>query len=187
MITGPFFTAANIVSLLRIPLAFAACFFLWHGHSTYTLIFVVLAIVSDTVDGKLARKTSTVSDWGKILDPLADKIAFAIFAVTLLIMRLVPLWIFVVIAVRDILILVGGFVVYRKKRPPSSNIWGKLATMFMSFYLLRQAVFPGFQFPMNDWFLKTDILGLLSLFLVVLSFFTYVHTAFIDARESNAA
>lgn len=184
MITGRFFTAANIVSIFRVPLAVAACFSLWNGHSDYTLLFVVLAILSDAVDGKLARITGTVSDWGKILDPLADKIALAVFAVTMLLMNLLPLWVFVVLAVRDLLIVTGGLLFYRKKKPPSSNIWGKLATMFLSFYMLRQAVFLQFQFPRADWFLQTDSLGLLSMALVVLSFATYVRTA-ISQRGSS--
>ena len=187
MITGRFLTAANIVSIARVPLAVAACFFLWNEHTGYTLLFVVLAILSDAVDGKLARVTGTVSDWGKILDPLADKIAFAVFAVTMLLLRLMPLWVFVVLAVRDILIVTGGLLFYRKKKPPASNIWGKLATMFLSFYMLRQAVFPQFQFPGDDWFLQTDGLGLLSITLVVLSFVTYVVAAIRQGGEAGEA
>ncbi len=187
MITGRFFTVANIVSIIRVPLALAACFFLWHGHSGRTFLFIVLAIVSDAVDGQIARMTGTVSDWGKILDPLADKIAFAAFAVTMLLMRLLPVWMFAVLAGRDLLIVTGGLLFYRKKRPPSANIWGKLATMFLSFFMLRQAVFPQFQFPQNDLFFHTDCLGLLSMLLVVLSFVTYVYTAFKSGGESNAA
>ncbi len=187
MITGRFFTAANIVSIARVPLAVAACFFLWNEHTGYTLLFMVLAILSDAVDGKLARMTGTVSDWGKILDPLADKIAFAVFAVTMLILHLIPLWFFVVLAGRDLLIVTGGLLFYRKKSPPSSNIWGKLATMFLSFYMLRQAVFPRFQFPGDDWFLQTDSLGLLSMALVVLSFVTYVYAAIRQGGVSGEA
>lgn len=187
MITGRFFTAANIVSILRIPLALAACCFLWYGHSGYTLLFIILAIVSDAVDGKIARMTGTVSDWGKILDPLADKIAFAALAVTLLLMQLLPVWMFVVLAGRDLLIVTGGLLFYRKKKPPSANIWGKLATMFLSFFMLRQAVFLQFQLPRADWFLHTDGLGLLSMLLVVLSFITYVYTVFKSGGESNEA
>lgn len=187
MITGRFLTAANIVSIIRVPLALAACFFLWHGHSGYTLLFIVLAILSDAVDGKLARMTGTVSDWGKILDPLADKIAFATLAVTLLLMQLLPLWMFIVLAGRDLLIVAGGLLFFRKARPPSSNIWGKLATMFLSFYMLRQAVFPQFQLPQDDWLLCTDGLGLLSMLLVVFSFATYVYAAIGQRGESDAA
>lgn len=187
MITGRFLTAANIVSIARVPLAVAACFSLWNEHTGYTLFFVVLAILSDAVDGKLARITGTVSDWGKILDPLADKIAFAVFAVTMLLLDLMPLWVFVVLATRDILIVAGGLLFYRRKKPPASNIWGKLATMFLSFYMLRQAVFPQFQFPGNHWFLQTDGLGLLSMTLVVLSFVTYVYAAIGQGGEAGEA
>ena len=185
MITGRFFTAANIVSLLRIPLALSACYFLWHGNSQMTFLFVVLAILSDAVDGKLARATGTVSDWGKILDPLADKIAFVVFAGTLLLMRLLPPWMFIVLLGRDILIVIGGILFYRHEKPPSSNIWGKLATMFLSFFMLRQAVFPGFQLPRSDLFLSTDGLGMLSMILVVLSFITYVYTAVRQRGDSD--
>lgn len=177
MITGRFFTAANMVSILRVPLALAACIFLWYDHSRYTLLFIILAILSDAIDGKLARMTGTVSDWGKILDPLADKIAFAFLAVTLLLMNLLPLWMFLVLAGRDLLIVLGGLLFYRQKKPPSSNIWGKLATMFLSFFMLRQAVFSQFQLPRANLLLHTDALGMLSMLLVVFSFGTYVYSA----------
>jgi CDP-diacylglycerol--glycerol-3-phosphate 3-phosphatidyltransferase len=186
VITGRFFTRANIISLARVPLAAAACYFLRAGNTGYTVLFVVLAIVSDAVDGELARRTGTVSDWGKILDPVADKTAFVIFGVTLFSAGLLPLWVLVVTAGRDLLIVAGGLLFYRKKKPPSSNVWGKLATVFLSLYMLRQAAFPALQFPEADWLFSTDALGLLSMVLVVLSFATYVHAAACQGEEPDA-
>ncbi len=186
MIKGRFFTAANIVSILRIPLTGIACYFLWNGEMLYTFIFMVLAILSDAVDGQVARRTGTVSDWGKILDPLADKIAFTIFAITLLLKHLVPLWFFAILIGRDLLIIAGGLLFYRKASPPSSNIWGKLATTVLSIYMLRQAIFPQIQFPNSEVFYNIDFLGLLSILLVVFSFFTYVFSAFKSGKVTNA-
>ncbi len=187
MIAGRFFTAANVVSILRIPLAITACFFLREGNPALTLLFVVLAIVSDALDGKIARMTGTVSDWGKILDPLADKVAFAVFALTLLLLDLIPLWIIGVLLIRDLLIIIGGLLFYRHQKPPSSNIWGKLATLFLSVYMLRQAVFIGFQLPSEDFLWNTDLLGLLSVFMVLFSFTTYVYTAIKLRGDTDAA
>ncbi len=186
MITGRFLTVANMVSIARVPLAVVACIFLYYGSSVQTLVFVVMAILSDAADGKIARMTGTVSDWGKILDPLADKIAFAVFALTLLALHLLPLWMFLVLAGRDLLIVAGGLLFYRGKKPPSSNIWGKLATMFLSFYMLRQAVFQTLQFPAEAWLLNTDALGLFSMVLVVVSFATYVYSAMAVKGEADA-
>jgi len=176
-----------MVSVARVPLAVAACVFLYSGSSVWAAVFVVLAILSDAADGKIARMTGTVSDWGKILDPLADKIAFAVFALTLLAMHLLPVWMFLVLAGRDLLIVAGGLLFYRGKKPPSSNIWGKLATMFLSFYMLRQAAFQTLQFPAETWLLNTDALGLLSMMLVVVSFATYVYSAICARGEEDAA
>lgn len=186
MIKGRFFTAANMVSVLRIPLTLAACFCIRSGNTAGTIVFMVLAILSDTVDGKLARATGTVSDWGKILDPVADKIAFLILAVTLLLEGLIPLWMLVVLAVRDLLIVVGGSIFYRTKRPPSANIWGKLSTLLLSIFMLRQAVVPQFQIPEFHWIAGTDVLGLFSILLVVVSFATYVYRCFRSEEQNDA-
>lgn len=177
MIKGKFLTAANIISLTRIPLTILACFALAAENRMLTFIFMFLAILSDTLDGKVARATNTVSDWGKILDPLSDKIAFVIFSVSLLILKLVPLWIFSVLIIRDLIIFIGGLIIYRSKRPPSANIWGKLSTLFLSLFMLRQAVFPAFQIPEKNILWNTDVLGLFSVFLIVFSFFVYVRNA----------
>ncbi len=178
MIQGRFFTMANILSLLRVPLTMLACFALAHENRLLTFVFMALAILSDALDGIVARATDTVSDWGKILDPLADKIAFVIFAVSLLLLKLVPFWMFAVLIIRDLLIFVGGLIIYRGKRPPSANIWGKLSTLFLSLFMLRQAVFPTFQFPEENTLWNTDLLGLFAIFLIVFSFFVYVYDAF---------
>jgi len=182
MIKGRFFTIANILSLLRIPLTILACFALTQENRLLTFVFMALAILSDAFDGIVARATDTVSDWGKILDPFADKIAFLIFAVSLLLLKLVPVWMFAVLIIRDLLIFVGGLIIYRGKRPPSANIWGKLSTLFLSLFMLRQAVFPTFQFPEENTLWNTDLLGLFSIFLVVFSFVVYVYDAFFKDR-----
>ncbi len=80
MIKGKFLTPPNIISMTRVPLALAAAFSLQGGHRLETAVFMVLAALTDAIDGALARKTGTVSDWGKILDPGADKAAFLIMA-----------------------------------------------------------------------------------------------------------
>ena len=175
MIKGKFFTAANIISLARVPLTILACLALSAGDRMFTFVFMTLAILSDTFDGIVARASNTVSDWGKILDPLSDKIAFLIFAVSLLILKLVPVWMFAVLVIRDLIIFVGGLIIYRAKRPPSANIWGKLSTLFLSLYMLRQAVFPALQIAGSDVLWGTDFLGLSAIFLIVFSFFVYVY------------
>jgi CDP-diacylglycerol--glycerol-3-phosphate 3-phosphatidyltransferase len=186
VISGKFLTAANIVSILRVPLTLAACYFLRKGPHSLTLAFMVMAILSDAVDGWLARKTGTVSDWGKILDPLADKISFAVFAVTLLVMHLIPFWIFAVLAGRDLLIVAGGLLMSRKRKPPSANIWGKLSTMVLSFFMLRQALFPLLRFPEGE-VTGTDVLGVLAVVLIVLSFITYAYSFIRSGRYTNEA
>jgi len=186
VIAGRFLTAANLISILRVPLTLAACYFLWKGNQLMTFIFMSLAILSDTADGKLARRTGTVSDWGKILDPLADKISFAVFAAFLLVTNRLPLWIFAVLAGRDALIVTGGLFMSKGRTPPSANIWGKLSTMILSLFMLRQALLPGFRFPGYE-IIGTDFLGLLSVVFIILSLATYAYNFFRPGRNTNAA
>ncbi len=67
-------TLSNIISILRAALAFPIIIFIDRNQMVFATVCVLLAIISDMIDGFIARKFSTVTLLGKILDPIADKI-----------------------------------------------------------------------------------------------------------------
>ena len=187
MIKGRFLTAPNLISISRIPLAAAAAFMLVRGNILLTGVFMVLATVTDWLDGAVARKTGTVSDWGKILAPAADKLAFLIMALALLHMDLVQAWILWMLVIRDGLIAAGGVLISRKIRPPASNLWGKAATCALALYMIKQALYPGADLPGGELVFRTDLLGLIAAALVVLSFVIYIFVFIRTNWETNAS
>lgn len=98
---------ANRLTMLRIVLTFVFMFFLFvHGlwAKVMSLIIFIIAALSDFFDGMIAHKKNMVTDFGRLMDPLADKIlvlaAFAAFVQ----MQLIEAWMFVIIVSREILI-----------------------------------------------------------------------------------
>ncbi|MFH1354788.1 MAG: CDP-diacylglycerol--glycerol-3-phosphate 3-phosphatidyltransferase [Candidatus Omnitrophota bacterium] len=98
---------ANKITVLRIILTFVFMFFLFvHGPwaKITSLAIFVFAALSDFLDGMIAKKKNMVTDFGRLMDPIADKIlvlaAFAAFVQ----MQLIDAWMFVIIVSREILI-----------------------------------------------------------------------------------
>ncbi len=125
----------NLVSLFRLALAIPFIYFfeLTRNDPAYlsNLIYLVLiAFVSDILDGYIARKTNQITELGKLIDPLADKVLVAIIVIYLFLMNKIPLFYFYTIIFRDIIIFIGGVFVSKKigKILPS-NLLGK-ATIF---------------------------------------------------------
>jgi CDP-diacylglycerol--glycerol-3-phosphate 3-phosphatidyltransferase len=138
---GRFWTAANALSLLRLVLVVPITVFLWRGGPLGWLLgLVVLVILTDWFDGRIARWTHTVSDWGKVIDPVADKFA-AIMTVTALTFRPaephLPLWFFGVIVGRDLAILLGGAAIARRSGQIVMSAWaGKAASLWLALTVL---------------------------------------------------
>lgn len=158
-----------MISIARIPLTAIAALMLWNGLRLETLVFMAIATATDAIDGAVARKTGTVSDWGKILDPAADKVSFLIMAFTLVYLHRVPAWILWLLLGRDGLIAMGGFIISKRMKPPAANFLGKLSTCVLAVYMIRQAVFPG-----GEIFLGTSVLGITASLLIVISFVSYI-------------
>jgi CDP-diacylglycerol--glycerol-3-phosphate 3-phosphatidyltransferase len=98
---------------------------------------VLIMIFSDVLDGYLARRWGQITRWGKILDPLSDKVAIGSIAVVMVMEKGLPLWVVMVVLGRDALILLGSYFIVKKRNLViSSNIWGKLTTLVMSGLLL---------------------------------------------------
>jgi CDP-diacylglycerol--glycerol-3-phosphate 3-phosphatidyltransferase len=91
----------------------------------------IIAIVTDSVDGLLARRQNLVTDFGKILDPIADKVLIGGALVSLSILGELWWWVTIVIMVREIGITVFRFVIIRTRVVPASR-GGKLKTVFQA-------------------------------------------------------
>jgi len=98
---------------------------------------ICLGIATDVLDGILARKLNQISELGKILDPLADKLAVASLAIFLCIYRDFPVWAVILIITRDLAILIGGLIAMKRNFAiPTSNLLGKLTALAWSLLLL---------------------------------------------------
>jgi cardiolipin synthase len=138
-------------------------------------IIMVLAALTDKYDGVLARKYSQVTEWGKILDPVADKIAVGAVAIVLLVLGSIPVWFVVVLLVRDMLIFSGGmYIKARKGVVLQSNEAGKWTVGIVSLAL--------FLMVLGAQSILVDIFVWASVVLLVVSFSMYV-SRFIEVMK----
>lgn len=100
----------NIISVLRIILVIPIMIAFWNEDYKLAFVLILIAGVSDGVDGFLARFFNWRSRLGAILDPLADKILLICLFVIFAIKGLLPLWLIYLVVGRDIIILLGGFI-----------------------------------------------------------------------------
>lgn len=134
---GKFWTIANALSLARLILVVPITYLvLQDGPLVWLMGLIVLAAVTDFFDGRLARWSHTVSDWGKVLDPLADKVAAAMITMALVFREPepnLPLWLLVLLLARDATIVAGGVLLARRRGQVVMSIWvGKLAVTMLA-------------------------------------------------------
>jgi len=92
-------------------------------------VLFVAVVSTDWIDGAIARATGQVSELGKVLDPVADRLAIAAGLIALVVADAFPLWAALLILVRDVAILVAGIVLLAKRRARIEVRYiGKVAT-----------------------------------------------------------
>ena len=124
-------TIPNWLSFIRIALipVFAVLFV--QGHQLVAVIVMICAALTDLFDGKIARKFNQVSNLGKLLDPIADKLSqMAIVIVLLYTYWENPIkYLFFFFIDHEVLMLLAGALLLSKgMRPTAAEIWGKVAT-----------------------------------------------------------
>jgi len=127
----------NLLSSLRIILA-PIIFLTIRSSDNYLIaIVIILALLTDYTDGYFARKLNSITDAGKILDPLADKLCIVAASLAAVFYRDLPMILFVSIAGRDLLILLAGLLIIKKRRNiPVSNVVGKVTVFVLSLTLI---------------------------------------------------
>jgi cardiolipin synthase (CMP-forming) len=123
---------SNGLSVLRLLMAFPMYILVVNGQNYYAVALISLAVLTDIGDGYFARKLNQVTEMGKIIDPLADKVYVAGTFIALIITGDFPLWYAIVIIGRDLLIVTAGIILSKRiKTIPMSNYIGKAAVLMI--------------------------------------------------------
>ena len=128
----------NALCILRMLLVFPVAWLLAHHEFRATLWLFAIAAATDGLDGFLAKRCGWMSELGKILDPLADKILLVGVFLTLAIMELIPLWLAAAAVGRDVIITAGA-IIYKWLfgDPEGRPTWiSKLNTLCQILFLL---------------------------------------------------
>src|SRR5207244_10921633 len=119
----------TVSRLLAIPVLMALLLLRFPGHDQVAAALFVLFSLTDTLDGELARRRGTVSDFGKFLDPLADKLFVLSVLIVLVQEELVASWVVVVIFSRELLLTLRGTVAASQGRVLAAAPLGKTKTV----------------------------------------------------------
>lgn len=147
---GKVYTVSNGLSLLRLLGSFYLYYLTIHHQSWTALGVAVLLIMTDFLDGYFARKLNQVSELGKVLDPIADKVGLGLGVFALYQEYGLPFWVMALIIGRDVIIVLGSLVLMsRLPYVVPSAMPGKIAVTILAFlflvYLLE--IYP-LQYPL---------------------------------------
>jgi cardiolipin synthase len=128
-------TIPNALTVARLVAIAPFAFLAMQGKDRAALILFVMAGLTDTLDGTIARRFGQTSKIGRLLDPLADKLftgaAFVVLSAFRAGLTSIPRWVMVAVLLRDVFILCGSFLVYRASRNSGfqPSVYGKLNTL----------------------------------------------------------
>lgn len=171
-------TIPNWLSFLRIALIPVFSVLFIKNYYIWAFILMIIAAVSDLIDGKIARKYNMISNLGKLLDPIADKLS----QVAIVIILIVKFWSFegplkyllFLFIIKEVIMVIGGVTLLAMGlRPVAAEIWGKVATtVFYIFMIAIIAIGPNGAL-VGIWFFKalpTSVIYAMVIISVILAF-----------------
>lgn len=150
-------TVANVITVTRMALTVVfLCMFVQHVNRPLSIFIYALAASTDWMDGQIARRTQTVSWFGKILDPICDRALLFTGVLGLVVTSELPAWVAFLLIGRDVYLACGSLVVRRFRERPVDVVYvGKIATALLMFgfcdLLLGLPVIDGLNLTALSW------------------------------------
>ncbi len=196
-------TIPNIISFIRILLIPVFGVLFYKGELLWALLILAFSGFTDFIDGKLARKLNQVSELGKMLDPIADKLTQATIAIVYFFtfrnaenetLNLFA-WVFLLFILKELVMLVGGAIMIAVGiRPGAAEIYGKAATLV--FYVVMVVLmafgpeigaFRAEEGAILQLFTLPDtvmmVLVVISLIMTIIAFLSYMPGVYSQVKE----
>jgi cardiolipin synthase len=142
----------NVVSLIRLALIPVFIWLIVVGEYGWAGILLGVIGATDWIDGYLARRLDQVTEMGKLLDPLADRIAVVVAVIGGLLTPVLPTWFAILLILREVLIGIGAIIGWRNGVTKLDVRWlGKLATLMLYFSISFFYVGVGFDLDWLVW------------------------------------
>lgn len=145
--------------------------------NNYLEAFIILTLsgLTDILDGFIARKFNFITNFGKLIDPLADKTTQVSILVTLALKNIIPMWILMIVFLKEFVMIAGASFLYGKELVVSSKWYGKLATVL--FYLAIVSSFI-IKYVNSNCLLPEDTFGFLPNFDIYIYYLALAATVF---------
>ncbi|MBR4270947.1 MAG: CDP-alcohol phosphatidyltransferase family protein [Clostridia bacterium] len=164
-----FWNIPNILTLFRlalIPVFVLVFLFIEDEHHYFSLAIFLIACFTDVLDGIIARRTNTITNYGVVMDPLADKLLKIATLICFTLTQVVPLWLTITLVSIDLSMIFAGVCLYSQKITIPSNWIGKTGTVVMSIGF----VLCFFHTALNNWNLYVLYGGMI---IIILSIIVY--------------
>lgn len=156
MVSNRIFTVANVITMIRLCMAPISLGFLLVGNNVVAITLFSISAITDFLDGQIARRTNTVTKLGQLLDPAVDRVLMLCGVIGLLAVGRLPVWVVVLVAIRDAFLLWGGSFLLREHGIRIPVIYaGKFGTTFLfvgiAFLMLNAPLVQGLGICSVGW------------------------------------
>jgi len=138
----------NILTIIRFFFIPFILYAIISGNYIFAFILLTLSGITDILDGWIARRFDLITNFGKLVDPLADKATQVSILCTLCAIHVIPFWILAIVFLKEVVMIAGASFLYGKELVVSSRWWGKLATVLFYLAIVCSFLLKQFEAPL---------------------------------------
>ena len=179
----------NILSICRLLLIPVIVISVVTNNYLLAIIVFTISSLTDIVDGYIARNFDAVTNVGKLLDPLADKLTQLSMIASLVWTNVISGWILTVLLTKEFIMIAGASFLYGKSVVVYSKWYGKLATVLLYLSIMVSLLFKQFNVTSTIWINISNSLYVITLAMTVFALLMYCkalhNKGFIDKSDLN--
>ena len=169
----------NILSICRILLIPVIVILIFNNYYILALIFFTVSALTDIIDGFIARHFDAISNVGKLLDPLADKLTQISMIASLVVKSIIHPLILTILVIKELIMISGASFLYGKNVVVYSRWYGKLATVLLYLSIVSSLLCREFNVTSGIYLTISNSLYGIALLVTIFALFMYFRQLYI--------